>query len=322
MDSFSDRPSTVRAEEALGHRGPWKFLIRAMPGGFSHWGIQLVLAWASFQAFATWPWIVYLKAKLGNSALANEWGELLVADDIWEVMENGQLQDSILGFWTISVGILAMLWVLWASWKLQAKTVKLEARLMPWLVSVPTALLVGYLPLWVLHALLWNMLAYLGSLGIQFLGWINLIVGPLLHMAFGSALMLQWWLCRLDLALHFPKCKQEWTIHLKDSFLRLWSHPVQWGNIIFIGVAIRAGLALWVLFLGWGCGGQNLSDLRMFFLLQTLAATTNAWIIGWILRIAALYWENDTKVRYEVRMLEKSNGQKQNPEYGSSTSCS
>jgi hypothetical protein len=199
-----------------------------------------------------------------------------------------------------------MLWILWSGWKLQARTVDIKAGLMPLLASVPIALILGYLPLWIMHASLWNTFAYLESTGIQFLGWINLFIGPLLHMAFASALLLQWWLCRIDLARHMPGCAREWAIHLKDSFFRLWAHPVQWGNIVFFGVTIRAGLAFCVLLLAWKWGGQVVSRVYALFFLQIAVSAANAWIIGWALRVTALYWKHDLEVRREIRALESS----------------
>jgi hypothetical protein len=306
MEPPEDRPSTIHTDEAMSPKGPWSFFAGAIRGGFSFWGIQLILGWAAFQALTTLSWAAHLKAKLGNSSLADNWGELLTARDVWEIMENANLKDSILGFWTVGIGAVAMLWILWSGWKLQVKPVGLKAGFLPWLTAIPTALLVGYLPLWMLHAFLWNIFAYLASLGIQFLGWINLFAGPLLRMAFASALMLQWWLCRIDLAHNMPSRASEWLIHMKDSFFRLWTHPVQWGNIVLFGVAIRAGLAFCILLLAWKWGGQSLLRIRTIFLLQIAVSAINAWIIGWLLRLTARYWKHDMEVRSEVRALESS----------------
>ncbi|MDR0498572.1 MAG: hypothetical protein LBH03_02410, partial [Holophagales bacterium] len=157
-----------------------------------------------------------------------------------------------------------------------------------------------------MHAFLWNTFAYLEDLGIQFLGWINLFVSPLLHMAFVSALLLQWWLCRIDLTHHMPRSAKEWLIHLKDSFFRLWAHPVRWGNIVFFGTAIRIGLVFCVLHLAWNWGGQSVSRVWTFFFLQIAVSAINAWIIGWVLRVTAHYWKHDIAVRSEIRSLESS----------------
>jgi len=306
METVESRPSTIHTDEALAPRGPWRFFVSAMHGGFTFWGIQFIFAWVAFQVLTTLSWVAHLKAKLGNSSLANNWGELLTARDVWEIMENAQLKDSILGFWTVVMGAIVILWILWSGWKLQARPVGLKAGFSAWLIAIPTALLVGYLPLWMLHAFLWNTFAYLESLGIQFLGWINLFAGPLLRMAFASALFIQWWLCRIDLAHHMPKSAIEWLIHLKDSFLRLWAHPVQWGNIVFFGIVIRTGLTFFVLMLAWKWGGQALSQIWTIFLMQIVVSAINAWIIGWLLRVTARYWKHDMEVRSEIRLLKSS----------------
>lgn len=265
-----------------------------------------MLAWAAFQLLTALSWAAHLRAVIGNSSIANNWGELLTARELWEIMENGNFQDSPLGFWTPAIGLAALTWALWAGWKLQAGIACLKARFLPWLAAMPIAAALGYLPLWALHASLWNTLAFLSGLGIQFLGWANFFGRPLLYMAFVSALTLQWWLCRLDLARHAPGNTQEWLIHLKDSFLRLWTRPVQWGNIVFFGVVIRAGLAYGVLLLAWEWGGREINRLWAFAFLQAAAAAANAWIIGWTLRVTALYWKRDLEARLEVRRLEAS----------------
>jgi hypothetical protein len=306
MENQGDRPSTIHADEALAPKGPWKFIARAARGGFSFWGVQLILAWAAFQTLTSLSWTEHLGAKLGNSSLANNWGELLTARDLWEIMENGGLRHSPLGFWTTVIGIAAILWALWAGWKVQTEIVGVKASLASWLIAMPVALALGYLPLLALHASLWNTLAFLSGLGIQFLGWVNLFGGALLRMAFASALLLQWWLCRIDLAHQTPRNTQEWLAHLKDSALRLWTSPVQWGNIVIFGVAARVGLAYGVLFIAWEWGGQTLDLLWAFALLQAAAAAINAWIIGWTLRLTALYWKHDVEVRSEIRSLETS----------------
>ncbi|MDR2561512.1 MAG: hypothetical protein LBC63_07060 [Holophagales bacterium] len=303
MEQNQTRPSTIHTDDELSPKGPWKFLTKAIPGGFTAWGVQLILAWIAFYALTALSWFSHLRAKLVNSALAENWGEAISAGDIWEIMENGGLRDDFFGPWVLVVGALALLWALWAGWKMQTGAVGLCASIAPWLASVPATLAIGFLPLWVLHAMLWETLAFLGGLGIQPLAWMDFFGGPLLRMAFASSLMLQWWLCRLDMAKRMPKSAEEWKAHIKDSFLRLWVHPVQWGNIIFFGVVARAGLTFGALYVGWELGAKSLSHLWAFIALQSLVAAINAWIIGWALRVAALYWKNDEAVRTEIRAL-------------------
>jgi hypothetical protein len=308
MEQDQTRPSTIHTDDELSPRGPWKFLSKAIPGGFTVWGVQLVLAWVIFYAFTALSWFSHLRLKLGNSALAENWGEAISAMDIWEMMENGGLRGDFFGLLAPAVGALALAWALWAGWKMQAGIVDLCARLTPWLASILTALAIGFLPLCALHAVLWGTLGFLGGLGIQPLAWMDFFGGPLLRMAFASSLMLQWWLCRLDMAKCMPKNADEWKAHLKDSFLRLWVHPVQWGNIVFFGVVVRVGLIFGALCVGWELGAKSLSHLWAFIALQSLVAAINAWIIGWVLRVAALYWKNDDAVRTEVRVLRKGVG--------------
>jgi hypothetical protein len=303
MEQDSTRPSTIHTDDELSPKGPWCFLAKAIPGGFTAWGIQLIFAWVAFYALTALSWASHIRSKLGNSALAENWGEVITAWDIWEIMENGGLQDDFFGLLAPATGALALLWALWAGWKMQTKAVGLSTRMAPWLASVPTALVIGFLPLWAMHVLLWGTLGFLGGLGIQPLAWMNFFGGPLLRMAFASSLMLQWWLCRLDMAKRVPKNAEQWRAHIKDSFLRLWAHPVQWGNIVFFGVAARVGIIFGALSLGWEMGAKTLPHLWAFLVLQSLAAAINAWIIGWVLRVAALYWKNDEAVRSEVRTL-------------------
>lgn len=306
MDPALDRPSTIHTEEALASRGPWSFLISALPGGFSRWGVQLILAWAAFQILPALAWAAHLRARLGDSALANEWGDLLSARDIWEIMEAGKLQDSPLGFWTVAIGLAALLWALWAGWKLQARAAGFKAGLLPWTVAIPAALALGLPPLWILRAALGWLFGFLADSGIQGLGWFNLAAAPILKMSVASALMVQWWLCRVDMASQLPKTVPEWRMHLSDSFLRLWRHPVQWGSVVFFGAVLRAGLAFWVLSLAWGWGGEDIPRLLAFAFLQAAVAGVNAWVIGWTLRATALFWKHDVMVRTEIRALEKS----------------
>jgi hypothetical protein len=268
--------------------------------------MQLMLAWAAFQSLSALALAESIKSRLGNSNIAENWGELITARDIWEVMEHGNSTGYAMGFWPTVLGLAALAWALWAGWKMQAKAAALKAKFLPWAAAAPIALAIGWLPLWLLHAPLWNALSYMGGLGIQFLGWADLIAGPLLRMTFASSLMLQWWLCRLDLTHGMPKGAKEWLAHLRRSFLRLWSHPVQWGSIIFFGASFRAGLAFGVLALAMEWGGQGLPRLWALVFFQAMVAAVNAWAIGWAMRVAALYWQNDAEVRCEIALLESS----------------
>jgi hypothetical protein len=200
----------------------------------------------------------------------------------------------------------ALLWAVWAGWKVQAAAAGVAARPAPLLLSVPSALCVGLLPLWALHALLWGALGFAAESGIQFLGWADFIGSPLLRVCFASSLLLQWWLCRIDLAYRAPRGARGWARHAKAGFLRLWKHPVQWGAIVLLGASLRVGLSLSALLLAWRWGGQTLPRLWAGHAAQALAAAANAWAIGWTLRTVALYWKNDAEVASVVSDLESA----------------
>ena len=302
--TMPDRPSTILDAEALAPRAPLGFLGRALRGGLSFWGLQLIAAWAAFQSLTAISWATHLGAKVGNSAIADGWGEKLTAGGLWEMMGQGGLRDSPLGVWTAAIGAAALAWALWAGWKMQAGAVGLNAGLLPWLAGIPAALLTGGLPLFALHASLWKTLPTLAGTGIQALGWADLVGGPLLRMSFWSALMLQWWLCRLALAYEMPKGARQWLSHFRDSFLCVWAHPVHWGAIVFFGVAARSGLSFSVLCLGWNWGGGEPRLVWAFALLQTAAASCGAWLIGLVMRMAALYWKSRKDGRAELQRLE------------------
>jgi hypothetical protein len=249
-----------------------------------------------------------LRSAVGHSQIADGWGEMLTARDLWEVLEHGGLEGPLLGPWTIGAGTFAVAWAIWAGWKVQAGAAGVAAKAAPMLLAVPTALCAGAVPLWLLHASLWSALACFASAGIQSLAWADFVGSPLLRMCFASSLLLQWWLCRADLAHGTPKDVLGWLGHVKVGFLRLWSHPVQWGAIVFFGVVLRSGLSFSVLALAWRWGGQSLPKVWTLYALQAAAAAANAWAIGWALRTTALYWRNDAEVRATIRELEKGAG--------------
>ncbi|HWQ08276.1 MAG TPA: hypothetical protein VN436_04190, partial [Holophaga sp.] len=129
-----DKPAT---------RGPGRFWKAALPGGFSSAGIHLILAWVVFDALSGTAWALHLKELARWSALPNYWGELLTARDVWELLENGGLKQDPLGAWAPLVGFLSLLWVFWAGWRLQARSVGLPARLGPWLCGLIETLIIG-----------------------------------------------------------------------------------------------------------------------------------------------------------------------------------
>jgi hypothetical protein len=308
MEPMAERPSTIHAEEGVAPKGPWRFLRRAAPGGFSAWGLHLMAAWVAFQALSSLGLALRLGSAVGPSRAADGWGEQLTARGLWEVMGRGGPAGGAFGPWAIAAAAAAALWAVWAGWKVQAAAAGVAARPGPLLLSVPGAICIGFPPLLALHAFLWGALGFLAESGIQPLAWADFVGSPLLRLCFASSLLLQWWLCRVDLGGRAPEGFGGWLRHMKESSLRLWSHPVQWGAVVFLGVSARAGLSFLVLALAWRLGGQSLAGLWCLCALQALAAAANAWAIGWALRTTALFWRNDAEVRSIVGELESGRG--------------
>lgn len=298
------RPSNIQPETAAKREGPWAHWKTAIPGGFSHWGLQLILAWVAFDALSGTAWALHLKGLAQWSALPNYWGELLTARDVWELLENGGLKQDPLGAWAPMIGFLSMVWVLWASWRLQARTVQLPARIGPWIWGLLETLLIG-IPVIILgYGVSWVLEGIAGT-GIQGLGWLNLVGGTLFRLACLSTVMLQWWLCRIDRA---GLGQEDWHLgspetllrHLGRSFQRLWAHPVQWGVFILGGVLVRVGLHYLVFLFAWRMGGGSTFRVWTFLILQIAVAAFNAWLLGWFLRLSAIYWQEDRRSRQEM----------------------
>jgi len=275
-------------------RGPWSFLAAAGPGGFSRWGWQLMAGWVAFSLSTSVLWALHLGRLTGWSSLPNYWGELLTARDLWELRVNGGLAGHWTGPWVPLAAAAALAWFLWSGWRLQAATLGLPARLGPWLRGGLDALLLGGIPLTVLAGLLLWGLARLGATGIQGLGWLDWVGGGLVRLAWASALFLQWWLCRLGRAVDPDRGLRA---HLGLSLERFWRHPLQWFGLILAGVLLRTGLSLLVLVLAWRWGGGSIPKVCGFLALQLAAVAVNAWLIGWFLRLVALFLDQDARVR-------------------------
>jgi hypothetical protein len=294
--------------EALVPRGPWSFWKEALPGGFDRWGLAFLFGWLVLQLSSGF-WAQHMKFLAGNSSLPSYWGEQLTTRDVWELAENGGMASQRLGTILPLVLLATLIWILWTGWKLQSETVALPAALRPWLWGLLDALLLGLVPLWLGAGALTGVLAWLGDTGIQGLGWAHMVGCVLIRMALGSALMVHWWLCRLNRASHdhvgiglgsFGNLAR----HLGHSFLRFWSHPVQWGLLVLGGVLLKAGLHLAVLLIAWRMGGSTAGRVWLFLGLQGAAALVNGWIIGWFMRLTALFWWHDAQIRTEIRNLE------------------
>ncbi len=271
----------------------------AAAGGLAKWSWHLMAAWAAFQLITGFVWARHLRgfagfsSSPGGSALPNNWGEHLTARDIWELMENGGMKHEPFGSALSILAIICLVWVFWSGWCMQADLLGFRARLKHWFLGMLDAILIGLLPLGIVFGLTRWIMSTLGSTGIQGLGWVAFIGIPLITMAFFSALSLQWWLCRVDRGAGSSGLLMHWG----RSFLRLWMNPVQWTGLVLGGVALRAGLAFLAIWIGWQLGGGSASRVRMFLLLELFSAVINAWLLGWFLRLAALFWRQDEKVR-------------------------
>lgn len=120
--------------------------------------------------------------------------------------------------------------------------------------------------------------------------------------------MVQWWLCRIDRA---GLRQENWYLgsperlltHLLHSFQRLWAHPMQWASFILGGVVVRVGLHFLVFLFAWKIGGGSSFRVWIFLVLQIGVAALNAWLLGWFLRLTALFWREDVRLRQEFGAL-------------------
>lgn len=302
-------PEVTAHEEAPGFLGPWAFLGKAVPGGFSGPGLQLLLAWLGFQILSSTLWAQHLRGLAGWSSLPTFWGEQLSARDVWELVVNGKLGEHPLGFWTALAAAGMLAWALWAGWKVQAKALGIRAALAPWAFGFLDALLIGLLPILLVEWSLAWCLGKMGGTGIQGLGWLNLVGGTLVRLTAVSAFLLQWWLCRSSRAATSGGFRMgSWEAlgrHFGHSFLRLWLNGLQWALLLAGGVAVRLGLHFLVLVLAWKWGGATPGRVWAFLALQALATLGSAWVMGWMLRIVALFWRHDSAVRDEIRDLRR-----------------
>ncbi|HTL99134.1 MAG TPA: hypothetical protein VL181_10060, partial [Holophagaceae bacterium] len=248
-------------------------------------------------------WASYLMGHArvdgGWSALPAHWGEQLNAKDMFELFDRGEVH-GLLGTSASTALFAGLFLILWASWKHQAEAAGLRHRLGAWIGGLMDALIAG-IPLVVLYLVVYVFLAYIGDSGVPPLGWIAFYGRPLLALATLAALMTQWWLLRLN---RLERKGQNWFQHLWLGFQRLWQHPVQWTGLALGGALFRLALHAAVIDLAWRMGGATVGRVWIFVLLEALAALIGAWVLGWMLRAAAMFWRHDQAVRRTVAELE------------------
>lgn len=298
------RPVSIALEGDLVPRSPFACLVPGLAGGFTREGWHLMAAWCAFFLATSTSFASHLKHLAGWSALPAHWGDYLTSRDPWELLEHGGLKQDLTGPLTpwLAAGTLA--WALWASWRHQALRVDLPATLRSWWQGALDALLVGALPVGLTAWLGIRLLGYLGESGVPLLGWLNLILGTLFRFGGVSAWMLVWWFCRMNRAAEPWSGWGAYRQHLRDSFLRLWIHPVEWFLLILAGAALRVGLGFGALAFGWWLGGGTPGRVWALAGFQVGAALLSGWLLGWFLRVAALFWRQDRKVRRERSNLE------------------
>lgn len=308
MDSELPRAEPTADDERAGTLGPWSFVGAALPGGFTTAGIQLILAWLGFQVLTSTLWARHLQSLAGWSSLPSYWGEQLTARDVWELAVNGQLAEHPIGFWTALVALGFLAWAMWAGWRVQAGAASVRPAFPSWLLGLVDACILAILPILLVESSLVWALEKLGNTGIQGLGWFNLVGGALVRLVAVSAFLLQWWLCRINRA---GAPVGGWRLgswaalgrHLGHSFLRLWTHPLQWAVLLAGGVVLKFALHAAVLFLAWRWGGGSPAKVWAFLMLQAMATVAGAWIMGWMLRVVSGFWRHDAHLRDEIRQL-------------------
>ena len=303
MSDASLPPASIYDEPGLGPRGPWSFLKETASGGFNASGKWLMAGWVLLAVGPSTLWASYLMshARVGGgwSALPSHWGEQLNAKDMIELFDRGEVHGMV-GAGAATALILGLFLVLWASWKHQAEAAGQRPRLSAWVGGLLDACIAG-LPLLGLYLVAFAMLHLFGSSGIPALGWLDFYGNKLLALGTLSALMTQWWLLRLN---RLERKGQPWPAHLLQGFLRLWRHPVQWTGLALGGALLRLALNFAVVDLAWRMGGGTVGRVWLFVLLDALAAFAGAWILGWMLRVAARFWRHDQAVRRAIAELE------------------
>lgn len=297
QDEIPAPPSlSLEATDDFSPRPPFFWIRQALAQGFRGGTLHLMLAWMTFTGVTSAAWALHLQDLTGWSALPNHWGDRLTARDVWELAENGGWGDHPLGTTTTLMAGLAMIWILWAGWRLQARAIDLPARLGPWCWGVLDALLLAPSLLVPLAGAL-VALEWLGTTGIQGLGWFRLVVAPLLQATTVSAFMVLWWFSRLGRAQGLSEGIRGYGRHLGRVFLGLWMNPVQWFMLLFGAATLRALLGFGVLLVGWRWGGGTPMRVWSQLGLWLLAAGAGAWLLAALLRLCAMFWHHDGRVR-------------------------
>ena len=300
------RPSTIHTDEALAPKGPWAFLGASLPGGFSAAGWTLIGGWIFLALVPAFFWANHLASYTeyagGASALPAHWGEQLGAKDLVELFKNGEVY-SPLGLMTGATLLVGLGLVLISGWQLQTRAVGLQAHARAWFLGLFDGLLLGVVPLGLVCGLSVFLLGLLSGHGLNGLSWTAFILKPLAWVSFVSALNVQWWILRLGR----EGAPQEFGTHLGHGFLRFWSHPVEWFLLIVGGSAVRLLLQVAAVWAGWRLGGSSAIRVMEVIGLSVLAAAINGWLLGWLLRVTALYWRHDLEVRRAVKALHAAN---------------
>ncbi|MBI3130347.1 MAG: hypothetical protein HYZ13_03230 [Acidobacteria bacterium] len=294
-------PSPLDTDETLTPKGPWSFLRASLPGGFSGSGLGLLIGWLLAGLPPAFLLARHLVGLMGHSAMAAHWGERLNVRELLELWWNGNWQHQPMPAWALVFLLLGLGISLWSGWKMQAEQLGREATFAPWFLGGLEAILLGPLPLYLPLFLGVFLLKAFGERGIDSFAWLLFIFKPLFWLAWSGACFLQWSLLRVG---RLDQDRGGWLRHLRDSFLRLWLHPIQWGGLILGGVALRVVLHGGALALGWRMGGAALGRVWLLVLLQALATLIGAWTLGLVMRVAARFTAHDAHIRRERAALE------------------
>lgn len=291
-------------------RGPLSFAREAIPGACRRSALHFAAAWGMLQLLPAALWALQLRQAAGSSALPSFWGELLQMTDLWQLIHHGGLEEHFFGpFLPWSFALLAG-WMLWAGWKHQAESAHVRAAFGPWALGLFEGLLLAALPAGLLASLVHRVLAWAASSGIEGLGWAEFLGNFILGLGVPSLIILQGWLCRLDRA----EAPAGWRMggwgnlgrHLGRSFLRLWLNAIHWFLLVLGGILVRGGAHALALWLAWRWGGSSLTRVWGFILIEAGVALANAFLLAWFLRLVALFWRHDHRLRLEIRNLERA----------------